>query len=196
MASGWTNKGKMSILEAYFRNTGSPTNYYVALVTATTTPIADINTFSELTEITAGNGYATGGFQLAKNDTDFDVLTEDDTNDRGYVQIKDIVWTASGGSIPSAGDGARHAVLLDDSVTIASREVYAYWDLTSDRQVSTGQTLGGRPAAKSAVEKSLLNTGNTLARATRGKQNFMFVQPQRASGETPLGVMRCSGLRI
>lgn len=141
MASGWTNKGKMSILEAYFRNAGSPTNFYVALVTSATTPVADINAFSELTEITAGNGYTTGGYQLAKNDTDFDVLTEDDTNDRGYIQVLDIVWTASGGSIPDSGDGARYAVLLDDSVTIASREVYAYWDLTSDRQVSDGQTL-------------------------------------------------------
>lgn len=141
MASGWTNKGKMSILEAYFRNVGSPTNFYVALVTSAVAPIADINTFSELTEITAGQGYTTGGFQLSKNDTDFDVLTEDDGNDRGFIQVKDIVWTASGGTIPSAGDGARYAVLLDDNATIASREVYAYWDLTSDRQVSDGQTL-------------------------------------------------------
>ena len=141
MASGWTNKGKMSILEAYFRNEGSPTNFYVALCTSAVAPTADTNAFSELTEITAGNGYATGGYQLAKNDTDFDVLTEDDTNDRGYIQVKDIVWTASGGQIPSAGDGARWAVLLDDSVTIASREVYAYWDLSSGRQVSDGQTL-------------------------------------------------------
>jgi len=196
MASGWTNKGKMSILEEYFRNAGVPTNFYVALCTSATTPTEDINMFSELTEITAGQGYTTGGFQLARNDTDFDVLTEDDDNDRGLIQIKDIVWTASGGTIPLSGDGARWAVLLDDNATIASREVYAYWDLSSDRQVSDGQTLKrGRPAAKSAVEKSLLNTGKTLARATRGKQNFMFVQPQRASGETPLGVMRCSGLR-
>jgi hypothetical protein len=131
----------MSILEAYFRNAGSPTTFYMALVTSATTPTADINMFSELTQITAGNGYTTGGYQLSKNATDFDVLTEDDTNDRGYIQVKDIVWTASGGGIPSAGNGARWAVLLDDTVTVASREVYAYFDLSSDRQVSEGQTL-------------------------------------------------------
>jgi len=141
MASGWTNKGKVSILEAYFRNEGAPTNFYVALVTSAVEPTADHNSFSELTEITAGNGYATGGFQLAKNSTDFDVLTEDDTNDRGYIQIKDIVWTASGGTIPDSGDGARWAILLDDVVTIAGREILAYFDLSSDRTVSDGQTL-------------------------------------------------------
>ena len=141
MASGWTNKGKMSILEEYFRNAGVPTTFYVALVTNATVPDEDFNVFSELTEITAGQGYTTGGYQLSRNDTDFDVLTEDDTNDRGFIQIKDIVWTASGGTIPASGDGARYAVLLDDAVTIASREVYCYWDLSSDRQVSDGQTL-------------------------------------------------------
>jgi hypothetical protein len=68
-------------------------------------------------------------------------LTEDDTNDRGLVQVKDIAWTASGGSIPASGNGARYAVLTDDNGTVGSREVYAYWDLTADRTVSVGQTL-------------------------------------------------------
>jgi hypothetical protein len=139
--AGWTNKGKMSILDAYFRNNGAPTNFYVALVTSATAPDADTNLMSDLTEIAAGNGYTSGGYQLTRNATDFDTLTEDDNNDRGLVQIKDVVWTASGGSIPGSGDGARYAVLTDDNVTVASREIYAYWDLSSDRQVSDGQTL-------------------------------------------------------
>lgn len=57
------------------------------------------------------------------------------------VQIKDVSWTASGGSIPSSGSGARYAVLTDDNATVGNREVLAYWDLTSDRTVSDGQTL-------------------------------------------------------
>ena len=139
--AGWTNKGKMSMLDAYFRNNGAPTNFYVALVTDATAPTADINTLSELTEIAAGNGYTTGGYQLTPGATDFDSLNEDDANDRGDIQIKDVVWTASGGSIPGSGDGARYAVLTDDNGTVANREVYAYWDLTSARSVSDGQTL-------------------------------------------------------
>ena len=139
--AGVTNKGKYSILDWAFRGATIPTNFYVGLCTDAVAPTQDINTFGELTEITAGNGYTTGGYQLDPNGTDFDSLVEDDTGDQGEMQIKDIVWTASGGSIPSAGDGARYAVLLDDNGVVGSRLVLAYWDLTSPRSVSVGQTL-------------------------------------------------------
>lgn len=124
-----------------FRNVAEETNYYVALVTSAAAPTADTNTLSQLTEITAGNGYTSGGFQLTPGTTDFDSITENDTDDRGEVQIKDVAWTASGGAIPGSGNGARYAVLTDDNGTVGSREVYIYWDLSSDRTVSTGQTL-------------------------------------------------------
>lgn len=139
--AGWTNKGKMSILDAYFRNNGAPTNFYIALLTSATAPDQDTNTMSDHTEINAGNGYTSGGYSLTPGATDFDVLNEDDTNDRGDIQIKDVAWTASGGSIPNGGSGARYAVLTDDNGTVANREIYAYWDLSSDRSVSSGQTL-------------------------------------------------------
>ena len=139
--AGWTNKGKMSILDAYFRNAGAPTNFYIILFTDASAPDADTDQESDLTEIAAGNGYTTGGYSLTKNSTDFDVLTEDDGNDRGLIQVKDVVWTASGGSIPDAGDGARYAMLTDDDGTIGNREAYQYWDLASNREVSDGQTL-------------------------------------------------------
>ncbi len=139
--AGWTNKEKYRILGDRYRNIVGETNFYVALCTSATPPTQDINTLSELTEIAAGNGYATGGFSLTPGATDYDVWTEDDTNDWSLIQMKDIVWTASGGPIPSAGGGARWAVHTDDNVTIGSREVYQYFDLTSDRTVSDAQTL-------------------------------------------------------
>lgn len=139
--AGWTNKGKFKALDVWLRGTAGETNVYVGLATSAVAPVADTNTFGQLTEIAAGNGYTSGGISLTRNSTDFDVLTEDDTNDRGLIQIKDLVWTASGGPIPSSGDGARYAALTDDNVTVGSREVYAYWDLVSDRSVSSGQTL-------------------------------------------------------
>jgi len=141
MAVGWTNRGKFTALGCFFRGATIPTNFYVALVTSATAPTCDINTFGELTEIADGNGYTTGGYQLTPNGTDFDVINEDDTNDLAKIQIKDVVWTASGGSIPDSGDGARYAVLTDDNATVANRLVLAYWDLTSDRSVSDGQNL-------------------------------------------------------
>lgn len=139
--AGWTNRGKFMALKRLHDGTALPTNYFVALVTSATAPTADTNTLGQLTEIAAGNGYTTGGISLTKNTTDFDNPTEDDTGDLGSIQIKDLVWTASGGPIPASGNGARYAVLTDDNGTVASREVYYYWDLSSDRQVSDGQTL-------------------------------------------------------
>lgn len=141
MASGITNRGKFKLLDWAFRATALPTNYYVALCTSAVTPTVDTNTFSELTEIAAGNGYTAGGISLTKNSTDFDVLTEDDTGDKGLIQIKDLVWTASGGNLPASGNGARWAILTDDNATQGSRIVIAWWDLVSDRSVSVGQPL-------------------------------------------------------
>lgn len=140
MASGVTNKGKFRIIEQSLANGAEPTVMYLALITSAVAPTVDTNTFSQLTEIAAGNGYTAGGISLTRNATNFPA-TEDDTNDRGEIDIPDQTWTASGGSIPASGNGARWAILTDDNVTQGSREVYAWWDLTSDRTISTGQTL-------------------------------------------------------
>lgn len=139
--AGWTNRGKFMMLNTYFRAVAAPTNFYVALVTSATAPTADTNTLSELTEVAAGNGYTAGGFSLSRNATDFDTLTEDDAGDKALIQVKDVAWTASGGSIPGSGSGARYAVLTDDNATLGSRQVLAFWDLVSDRVVSVTQIL-------------------------------------------------------
>lgn len=139
---GMTNRGKYTLMNYYFRRQGTlPTNFYVALVTSAAAPGPDTNVLGDLTQIAAGNGYVSGGYQLTPNTTDFDSMVEDDGNDRAAMQIKDLVWTASGGSIPASGSGARYAVLTDDNVTVGSRVVFFYFDLVSDRQVSAGQPL-------------------------------------------------------
>ena len=139
--AGMTNKGKYKLLGWAFRAQSIPSVFYMALFTSAAAPVADTNTKSELTEIASGNGYTTGGISLTPGATDFDVWTEDDTNDRGLVQIRDLVWTASGGNLPGSGSGARYAALTDNNGTQGSREVYAYFDLSSDRVVSDSQTL-------------------------------------------------------
>jgi len=139
--AGTTNKFKFRCFDWVFRRTAMPSSFYVALCTSAVAPTQDTDTLGQLTQIAAGNGYTSGGFQLSPNSTDFDVLTEDDSLDRGIIQVKDIPWTAAGGAIPGSGNGARWAVLTDANATVGSREVYVYWDLGSDRSVSSGQTL-------------------------------------------------------
>lgn len=139
--AGWTNRGKYNVLNMVYRNSAEPTNFYLFLATSAAAPTADTNVKSDLTEVATGNGYTAGGISIARNSTDFDVLTEDDTNDRALIQLKDMVWTASGGNLPGSGSGARYAILTDDNVTLGSREVYQFFDLSSDRVVSDTQTL-------------------------------------------------------
>jgi len=140
--AGMTNRGKALVLDYYFRQQGTlPSAFYLALVTSAQVPGPDTNVLGDLTQIAVGNGYADGGYSLAPNTTDFDVLTEDDPNDQAILMIKDIIFTASGGSIPASGNGARYAVLTGPHATPGSRAVYFYWDLVSDRSVAVGVQL-------------------------------------------------------
>jgi hypothetical protein len=134
--SGFTNKGKFQILDIALRGATPPANFKLALCTSANVPTADTNLLTDLTEIAAGNGYAAGGQAAARNSTDFDLLSEDDTLDISKLQLKDLSWTATGGSIPASGAGARYAVL-----TNLVGEVLFYWDLQSDRSVSDTQSL-------------------------------------------------------
>ena len=137
MASGTTDRGKKLLLDYAFEASTVPTTYYLALCTATTTPTKAINTFSQMSEVAAGNGYTTAGSALTAA-TDFTV-TEVDSTVGAKVIISDQTWTAAGGDLPASGLGARWAVLLDGALSTSN--VLAYFDLVSARTVSDTQTL-------------------------------------------------------
>lgn len=162
--AGVTHRGMAQIMSFALRNLDStggaiPTNFYIILCVAAGFPAsdvlrADIETLADVTRIPVGTGYqetGAGSAILARDATDFDSVVEDGLT-KVSIQIKDIVWTASGGSIPTSGLGARWAVLTDDNASIAAREVYAWWDLVSDRTVTTGQTLTLQNLQIDAVE--------------------------------------------
>lgn len=134
---GWTNAHKADIFRQLYQRTALPTNYYIALVTSDTAPSADTDTLGGLTQIPAGNGYTAGGFQLTPNATDFDFVEEDDVNDWGRIQVKDVEWVASGGPMPSTGTAA-YAVMTDDNATMGSRKVLHWWSLGGERSVQDG----------------------------------------------------------
>jgi len=141
MASNWTNRGLQLMFAHVFRGVALPANFYVALITSAAIPTKDTNTLGELTQIQAGNGYTAGGIAVARNSTDFDVLTEDDAADVAVLQAKDLVWMPTGGPIPASGAGAAYAVITDDNATPANRNVYGFLDLAGPVSVSSGQPL-------------------------------------------------------
>ena len=156
----WTNRGKFLLLDWVFHAETMPDTFYVVLITGDNVPTVDTNTLSELTEIVEGNGYTTGGYELFVDSSapDFDVFTEDDVNDRALVQLKDIIWTASGGIIPPSGNGARYAVLTDGDGSSGEdmdiRQVIAVWDLLWSREVTDGLALTLANCELQAVEPS------------------------------------------
>lgn len=139
MASFATNRGKYW-WAGYARGVALPTNLYIALLADAALSDPDINVMGDVTEIPAGNGYTSGGILITPNATDFDSLVQDDVADRAELQIKDIVFTAAGGPLPSAGY-AYHCALTDDNATVALREIYAIGSLQIARQVTAGNTI-------------------------------------------------------
>lgn len=138
--AGVTNRGKKVIMGTYFQAdaTDTPVQFKLLLVTSAVAPGPDQSVLSGLTEVASGNGYTTGGEVITRNSTGFDVITQVDASDHALIQIKDVVWTASGGAIPASGDPPRYACLMDDDAT---PNLVAFFDLVSDRTVSDTQTL-------------------------------------------------------
>ena len=130
--AGWTNRGKY---RAMLKEFGSGAYTLRLISSSSTTPGPTTNTISELTEIASGNGYSTGGLTLSGGTSDF-VIQEDDLNNCAIVTIKDCVWTAVNGSIPTSGDPIRYVVLVD-----SLNNVLTYWDLLNTVTVPAGKTL-------------------------------------------------------
>lgn len=137
----FTTRGFALLFAAYFRAGTRPAQFYVALVTDAVAPSHDTKTLSELTEIADGNGYPEGGYELDPNATDFDDITEDDTNQWTTLGIKTIAFAASGGDIPGSGDGARYLVLTTDEAAVGDRQIIWYESLGAERTALSGQTL-------------------------------------------------------
>lgn len=140
MSSFMTNRGAKVLLNIALRAdaTDTPAQWKLRLCTGAQTPTVDTNLVTELTEIAAGNGYSAGGIVIERSAVGFDLLTEDDILNLAFIQMKDGIFTATGGPLPASGDPARWGILNNDKAT---PEVIFVFDLEGDRVVSSGQPL-------------------------------------------------------
>lgn len=137
--SGITRRGFMRIEEIIFQGAAAPANFFLGLVTDATEPTVATVTLGQLTEIAQGSGYTSGGYSIARNNTDWPSVTE--SGDDAIAQMRDFDAVADGGALPLSGDDAAYVVLLSPHATPASREVWAWWSLKGDRHVSDGQSM-------------------------------------------------------
>lgn len=128
--AGSTNRGKFNLLGVYFRGDTVTTDFRLYLINST--PDADDNIYTDFTEASNYDGEQT----INRNSTDFDVHTESDGDDTAYVQLKDIVFTASGGTCTATTAG-----LTDNNGTEASRELEFFWNLGATQNIPSGSTL-------------------------------------------------------
>lgn len=103
-------------------------SFRVAL--SNTAPTAASATLSTVTQISAGNGYSTGG-------STGQVPTTTTSSGTAKVVLTDVVFTASGGSIASL----RYAFLYNDTPTSPADPGIAYWDYGSSVAPATGETF-------------------------------------------------------
>jgi hypothetical protein len=112
-------------LSAGVQNFGTDT-FKVMLVNSPA-PVATNSIKSDLTEISAGNGYTAGGTATTISSADVTGTTT--------VSGTQVVFTASGGSIGPF----RYAVLYND--TAASKNLVAWWDYGSSITLADTETF-------------------------------------------------------
>lgn len=95
-----------------------------------TAPAATNAVKTDLTEISAGNGYTAGGTAVGSN-------AYSQTSGVGKLTGNDVVFTASGGSIGPA----RYAVLYNDTPTSPADPLIGWWDYGSSVTLADGETL-------------------------------------------------------
>ncbi len=99
-------------------------------LTNTAPTVATDATLSDITQISAGNGYTAGGNTVANN-------AYSETSGTGTLTGDDVTFTASGGAIATF----RYAVLYNDTPTSPADPLIGYWDYGGAVDLADGDTL-------------------------------------------------------
>lgn len=106
-------------------NLGSDT---LKVMLTNSAPVATNTVKTDITDISAGNGYTAGG-------TAASITSSAQTSGTYKLVLTDVVFTASGGSIGPF----RYIVLYNDTAT--NKELIAYADYGSSITLATGETF-------------------------------------------------------
>lgn len=120
------------------------THTFKAALTNTAPTQGTDDTFSDITEIAAGNGYTAGGVTLAG------VSFAETGAGTGVWRFtaNDFSWTASGGAIATF----RYVVVYDDSSTTPDDILVGYWDTGAAQSITDGNTFTGDIGANGILE--------------------------------------------
>lgn len=95
-----------------------------------TAPVATNTLFSNITEISAGNGYTAGGIAPT-------ITSCTESSGTLSLILQNITWTASGGTIGPF----RYAVLYDSTPSSPLKPLIAWWDYGSSITLNSTETF-------------------------------------------------------
>jgi hypothetical protein len=101
--------------------------YKIAL--SNTAPVATNTVLADITQISAGNGYTSGGSTTT--------ITLAEVTGTTTVSGTQVVFTASGGSIGPF----RYVVLYNDTTSSPNKPLVAWWDYGSSITLADGETF-------------------------------------------------------
>jgi hypothetical protein len=99
-----------------------------------TAPVATNTILANITQVSAGNGYTTGGTATT--------ISVSETSGTTTVSGTQVVFTASGGTIGPF----RYAVLYNDSATSPADALIGWWDYATSITLADTETFTWRPS--------------------------------------------------
>ena len=105
-----------------------------------TAPVAGNSVKGDLTEISSGNGYTSGGNAATQS-------SSGQTSGTYKLVVDDVVFTASGGSIATF----RYAVLYNDTPTSPADPLIGWWDYGTTVVITDGNSFTVDASAANGV---------------------------------------------
>jgi hypothetical protein len=117
-------------IEALLEGINAGSDTWKLMLVNSPAPVNTNSIKSNLTEISAGNGYSAGGASVT-------ITTATQASGTYTLAGNQVVWTASGGTIGPF----QYAVFYDDTVASPVKPLVAWWDYGSSITLQDGETF-------------------------------------------------------